>query len=180
MMDILNDKFGIPNWKATQIHERISGQCESCQFKKQLPKNPPTTPIISLNFGERILVDLKQLHTGYMIVAVDHWSNYCWLGYLDTKEADGVASFLTNTVFKEVEATRKSWKAAAEEADADRTGNKSFPVNSGFSYDEGLKTCEISLYRDHDGMLEVRLGDCYSGKYDTYVVVPEGHIRSYA
>ncbi|CAM9416055.1 unnamed protein product, partial [Ectocarpus fasciculatus] len=91
--------------------------------------NPPHTPILSGDFGERVLVDLKDLGVmGYMIVAICHWSNYCWLGHLDSKHADGVAVFLTE-VFEEIREIRESWKTARMDAAKSSTGGQSRPVN---------------------------------------------------
>lgn len=154
LLDKLNAKFCIPNGKAREIIARVSDQCPACLSKQQLPANPPTTPIISMDFGERILVDLKKLHTSFIIVAVDHWSNYAWLGYLDNKEAEGVAQFL-DSVFEDIANIRASWKLAREEAASNRKGGLSFPVNT---TGEGEEWKELSLYlfEDHSNMLEVR------------------------
>lgn len=98
-----------------------------------MPPNPTATPIISLEFGERILVDLKQLQgrAGYIVVAICHWSNYCWLEYLRDKTADGVADFLTNKVFPDVERLRKSWRGGVRRIKEKRQSNTELPGQRG-------------------------------------------------
>lgn len=101
-MQKLNADYLIPNKYAKDVLADVKKQCETCIFKYTTPKHPPDTPIISMAFGERVLVDLKCLKgSRQMIVAVCHWSNYCWLGYLPDKTAAGVSQFLKETVFEE-------------------------------------------------------------------------------
>lgn len=127
----MNERYGIPNYIAKDLLARVKEQCHSCLSKAAFPRNPPTTPITSTDFGERILVDLKKLQQGYMIVSICHWSNYCWLGYLKEKSAVGVRDFLDKRVFEEIDKIRASWAEAHEEWKKSTKGRVSFPVNPG-------------------------------------------------
>lgn len=156
----INAKFCIPNYLLTDILGRVKAQCNSCHERESMPPNPTATPIISLEFGERILVDLKQLQgrAGYIVVAICHWSNYCWLEYLRDKTADGVADFLTNKVFPDVERLRKSWRGAYEESKKSAKATRSYPVNEGeLETGDNLETAfQLSLLKQHEDMQEVR------------------------
>lgn len=133
-------------------------QCEPCHLKLDFPKKPPDTPITSMEFGERILIDLKELprRQGYLAVAVDHWSSYCWLMYLKTKHADGVAKFLESVVFRDIKLIREGWRKSREEAQTARRGGTSYPVNP-----EAAKTdttgalFTVSVFEEHKDILEV-------------------------
>lgn len=129
-LEILNATYLIPNATARDLLARVKRQCTSCSFKGNRPPNPPTTPITSMHFGERILVDLKQLLRGFMIVVICHWSNYCWLGHLENKGAAGVAEFL-ETVFRYIDTVRGGWLDTHKESKAEAKGGVSFPVNRG-------------------------------------------------
>ncbi|CAN0287514.1 unnamed protein product, partial [Ectocarpus fasciculatus] len=66
-------------------------------------------------FGVRILVGLKTLERGHMIVAVCPWSGYCWLGRLEQKDADAMATFLRDVVLREVEDIKGGWTPTRED-----------------------------------------------------------------
>lgn len=130
-LEMLNEIYYVPNKAVREKFARVKDQCHSCSFKGGRPSPPPTTPITSMDFGERILVDLKALRDRhYMIVAICHWSNYCWLGYLENKGSEGVADFL-GEVFDNVQAVRKSWPSTHEESKKTTKGAVSYPVNEG-------------------------------------------------
>lgn len=108
----------------------IKAQCALCEEKISAPKNPPHTPIMSAAFGERILLDLKEIRPrGFILVVVDHYTGWCWCKFLPSKYADGVAAFL-KVVLEEVEAMRQSWPQAHREASTDkRNFPRSRPAN---------------------------------------------------
>lgn len=109
-----------------------------------------------MDFGERILMDLKQLEKGYMIVVIDHWSNYCWLSYLPDKKASGVEDFLTNTVFPDIDAIRASWKDTHEESKRIAKGGVSYPVNRGeVKVEADNDDIQVSVMFDDDAYLQV-------------------------
>lgn len=81
-----------------------------------------------MDFGERILVDLKQLpRGGYMIVAICHWSSYCWLKRLATEHVEGVASFLEEEVFHNIKEIRASWGGGCKESEETRQRRRELP-----------------------------------------------------
>ena len=153
----LNRTYTLNNVYARELLSRIKEQCPSCHRRLDMPKNPPDTPITSMDFGERILVDLKQLpRGGYMIVAICHWSSYCWLGLIATKHADGVAKFLDEVVFADVKRIRAGWKKAREESEETRQGGVSFPRNPEEPQaDTTASFFTISVNQDHRDMLQV-------------------------
>lgn len=75
--EMLNELYIIPSPTRTALLSQVKEQCHSSFFKGNKPPNPPTTPITSMDFGERILVDLKTLTKGFMIVTICHWSKFC-------------------------------------------------------------------------------------------------------
>lgn len=95
--------------------------------KTPFPKEIPGTPILSSRFGERVLMDLKKLGTlGYCLVVVDHFTSYCWLGFLESKRAAGVAKFFVEAVAPDIKRIKEqrieaTKEAAAERADGVRT-----------------------------------------------------------
>ena len=50
----VNERYMIPSYIATDLMTRVKAQCESCLTKTAFPRNPPSTPISSTDFGERI------------------------------------------------------------------------------------------------------------------------------
>lgn len=154
----LNRLYRVNRAYAEGLLARIKEQCVWCHRRVDWPKNPPDTPITSMDFGERILVDLKQLSRAsyYLVVAICHWSSHCWLGLLASKHAEGVAKFLEGIVFEDVRRIRAGWKGALEEAKRTRKGGVSFPVNP-----EKVKTdatgsiFTVSVSQKHEDILQV-------------------------
>lgn len=149
-------RYIIPRPILDDFLKRARASCHECVHKKEFPKKPLDTPIISSSFGERILVDLKTLPKyGYMIVAVCHWSDYCCLGHLATKAGDGVAKFLGEVVFPDIDQIRDSWKTTHEESQAARIGGLSFPNPYSDLVDTGVSDAVTNLHvmggiQDHE------------------------------
>ncbi|CAN0472760.1 unnamed protein product, partial [Ectocarpus sp. 12 AP-2014] len=159
-----NLRYIIPRPILDDFLKRARASCHECVHKNQFPKKPPDTPIISSSFGERILVDLKTLPKyGYMIVAVCHWSGYCWLGHLATKAGDGVAKFLGEVVFPDIDQIRDSWKTTHEESQAARIGGLSFPNPYSDLVDTGVGDAVTNLHvmggiQDHEVQRDLATG----------------------
>lgn len=164
-LEKLNATYLVHNESAESLLTRAKAQCPVCCHNKAMPPNPPHTPIISADFGERILIDLKNLGVmGYIVVAICHWSNWCRLGHILSKTADEVTDFLL-TVFAEVEEIRGNWKAAQAKAAAERDGGgPSRPVNkSELDSIRSDRTTIISLRDERENELKVKYRPCLTG-----------------
>lgn len=108
----------------------IKKHCTVCSRSIPVKQSVPLTPILSSGFAERFVIDLKQFARGYMVVCVDHYTNYVFLGFLKKEEAALVAEFLRERVFPEVERIIKGYDAVDAETTATSSGTGvSRPVN---------------------------------------------------
>lgn len=112
----LNTTYRINNAKAIVLLQRVASQCTACAAGKKVPKPIGRCPIISERFGERVGMDLKMLGTrGYMLTVVDHFTNYCWLGHVPTKFANGIVRFFCDKVLPDMNELIADWKAVGKE-----------------------------------------------------------------
>ena len=65
-----------------------------------MPKSLPFKAILSKCFAERVVIDAKTLphNKGFVLVAVDHFSEYVFCAHVQTKKSDGVAMFLSRVI----------------------------------------------------------------------------------
>ncbi|CAM4830987.1 unnamed protein product [Rotaria magnacalcarata] len=79
--------------------------CDVCQTRRSFPKGTSGKPIISIDFLNRLQVDLIDMrsikHDGFNFImhAKDHFTKFSWLFALPSKEAHHVALHLRNIFY---------------------------------------------------------------------------------
>ena len=87
--------------------------CETCCMTNATTTKLPMHPILSQNPGERLVADMKMMpnvdeatQARYLLVVVDHFSKFCWVFCLPTKDSQPIADRI-HAVIQEVQSHHK-------------------------------------------------------------------------